>query len=301
MTYAGYAMLCEKVPEKDIWNEETLILCDELQNAILWSCFQSENNIHKKALYLIKKKINSGNIIVVAISATPSIIKESFYRINEIPLLGTPRHYENEEIIKYNDIMLLINKLTPDKKGIIYISQISQIKKCQKILDDKGFRTSAIWSINNPEYPLTSEQKRVRDYIIENSEIPPYIDVLFVNKSAETSISLGNDKKTANPIDYMIVHTSYKDAQIQVRGRYRNDLKTLYLHDDTIQDKITIDEKWLNFPLNKAEKDQLCIELNLYENGRLLKWPSLKAILEYSGYAIKEHRTTTDRFSIINV
>ena len=60
-----------------------------------------------------------------------------------------------------------------------------------------------------------------------------------------------------------------------------------------------LDEKWLNKPLYKADKDALCEELGLRENGRLLKWTSVKPYLIDAGYEIQDKRTKKDRFTII--
>ena len=51
-----------------------------------------------------------------------------------------------------------------------------------------------------------------------------------------------------------------------------------------------LDEKWLNKPLYKADKDALCEELGLRENGRLLKWTSVKPYLINAGYEIQDKK-----------
>ena len=90
--------------------------------------------------------------------------------------------------------------------------------------------------MNNPEYPLSEKQVKDREQIINNRELQSNIDVLFVNKACETSISIGDEEHTKNPFDFMIVHSCKKDTQIQVRGRYRNDLPTLYLYESGKKD-----------------------------------------------------------------
>lgn len=232
MTYAGYATLCNKATEHNAWkNHKCIIVCDELQNAVSWSKWQKEDNIHDKALGIIAYNIEMTDNIVVCITATPKSVLEtfSFCTINEIPLHGIPRHYENKEKIYYSNLTLLLKNRKAGQRGIVYIERVAEILKYKKILDDRGIKTAALWSKNNEEYPLSSDQIKIREAIIHSREMPEYIDVLFLNKSCKTSISIGDEERTKYPLDFMIVHHSDKDTQIQVRGRYRNDLNRLYL------------------------------------------------------------------------
>lgn len=139
----------------------------------------------------------------------------------------------------------------------------------------------------------------MRDYIIKNKHIPEKIDVLFINKSSETSISFGL-KNQSSSIDYMIIHSTEKDTQIQVRGRYRKDLNTLYLHDDLARKVVVLDEKWLSRELNKTDKKMLCNELDFRDNDRKLGWTTIKRILSGSGYVVQDIHTNKEGFSVIN-
>ena len=294
MTYAGYAMLYKMAPKHDRWDDLAVIVCDELQNPIQWSKWNKEDNIHKLAMGLIATRINVGENYVIALSATPDkIIKEFEYCINEIPLDGEPLHYEDANTDYYYNLQPVLNKIKPEQKGIIYIPHIRDIVKYNNLLMDKGIKSAGIWSINNSDHPMTKEQLKIRDFIINREEIPENIDVLFINKACETSINI------KSKVDFMIIHSYETDTQIQARGRYRNDLEQLYLYDKYVDDEIILDKKWLNKPLYKADKDALCEELGLRENGRLLKWTSVKPYLIDAGYEIQDKRTKKDRFTII--
>lgn len=72
---------------------------------------------------------------------------------------------------------------------------------------------------------MNEEQLRARQYILSNKELPPEYGAVIINASSETSINLYGH------IDTVIVHTQENEAQIQVRGRYRKDLDTLYILD----------------------------------------------------------------------
>ena len=302
MTYAGYATLHEKAPKYDTWhNIKSVIICDELHNAVNWSKWTNRDNIHKKAIELISYNIMMSQSIVVCITATPDSVREyfSFCEINEVSLSGEPRHYENGEEIFYSNLTLLLKGIKKGKRGIVYLEKISEIIKYKKILDERGFKTATLWSMNNPEYPLSEKQVKDREQIINNRELQSNIDVLFVNKACETSISIGDEEHTKNPLDFMIVHSCKKDTQIQVRGRYRNDLPTLYLYESGKKEKIVLDESWLNVPLYKKDKDRLCEILQFRVNGRLQKWTSIKRLLIENDYEIVEDKHEQQRYSII--
>lgn len=295
MTYAGYATLHNVAPEHDRWAENSVIVCDELQEEIDWSRWAKDEN-HKLAIDLVATRINIGGNVVVAISATPSKIREEFeYCIHEVPLHGEPLHYEDAQTDEYYNLQPVLNKIQPNQKGIIYTPLVRDIIKYNQLLVDRGIKSAGIWSINNADHPMTKEQKKIRDYIIDYQKIPDYIDVLFINKACQTSINI-NGK-----VDFMIVHSPNSDTQVQARGRYRNDLEQLYLYATDAEDDIVLDERWLNNPLYKADKDALCEYLGLKdERGRVLGWTSVKKALIDAGYEIQEKKSGATRFTIIN-
>lgn len=301
MTYAGYETLCEKAPKYNEWKSNCVIVCDELQEEILWSKWKKEDGLHSKSIDRISYNVEMTNNVVVALSATPDWIKREFdWCLKEIELSGEPRHYENEQIEEYNDLSLLIDNIKANECGIIYISQIKDMIKYEKTLKDKGIKCISLWSKNSEKYPLSEEQVKVRDYIISRRELPPDIDVLIINRACATSITIGDENHTKKPIDFMIIHTRDKNIQIQARGRYRNDLKRLYLHSLEHVDYINVPVAFLDKALYKKDKDRLCDYLNLRdENGRNLKWTTIKSRLKKCGYIIEDKRTKNERYSII--
>ena len=131
--------------------------------------------------------------------------------------------------------------------------------------------------------------------------MPEDVNVLFINKSCETSINIGNEVNTKYPIDYMIIHSKNEDTVIQARGRYRNDLNMLYYREPDEYDTISIPDNWLYKKLTKADKDALCTQLNLKNtaNGRVLKWTTIKKILKKSDYNVYDIKNSDSRYSII--
>ena len=289
-----------------------MIVCDEFHNAIKWSKIKPNNkdeskntqqeNYHAIAVSELTVGLHLHDNMIIALSATPkAIFREFGETVHEVELLGEPRHFEERETVEYNDLSILLNQVSPDKRGIIYVTHISDIIKYQKLLTKRGIKNEALWSINNVDYPLSEEQIKVRNFIINQREMPPEINVLFINKSCETCINIGNEADTKYPIDYMIIHSQTEDTIVQARGRYRNDLELLYYRQHEKYDYIELEEYWLNRKLTSADKDVLCKELGLKNNanGRLLKWPSVKKALCANEYSVYESRSSEERYTII--
>ena len=162
-----------------------------------------------------------------------------------------------------------------------------------EVLKERGFAVSAIWSESNQKHPLSEEQQGIRRHIIEHREIPPDIDVLFINASCETCINIGNAEKTEYPIDFMIIHNSQSDVQTQVRGRYRNDLKTLYLYEPTEEihkEQLTIPRKYLGIRLSREDIRRLISYLNLRDKKRELISSPLTGVTSNSWDTPAGHR-----------
>lgn len=294
MTYAGYATLCEVASDNDYWKEDSVIVCDELQNAIQWSKIFKDSKSHAKVIKLIANKIALGNNTVIAISATPNKIKEQFnFCLYEVPLHGEPRHYENTHTEYYCNLQAILNKIAPNQKGIIYAPHVRDIIKYQTQLEAKDIKCASIWSTHKTDIPMNEDQMKIRNYIVNYKVIPDHIDVLLINKACETSISINSH------IDFMIVHSTEKDSQIQVRGRYRNDLEQLYLYDTKAEQEIVVPDEYLNKPLHKTDKDALCQYFGIKDNRRLLKWTSIKKVLIDAGYEVIDRSGTHGRYSVI--
>lgn len=139
---------------------------------------------------------------------------------------------------------------------------------------------------------MNDEQKRVRDYILAHAALPDEYDMVIINASSETSINI------FSPIDYIIIHTQEEEPQIQVRGRYRGDLKELYVLDYSALP--TVPEIYLGIPLYAKEKKELCELLSIRNaNGNKTKWPTAKARLKEAGYHITDGRYNNRRYSVI--
>lgn len=138
---------------------------------------------------------------------------------------------------------------------------------------------------------MNEEQLRARQYILSNKELPSEYGAVIINASSETSINLYGH------IDTVIVHTQEKEAQIQVRGRYRKDLGTLYILD---YGAVSVPAEFFERKLFEEDKRELSRILGLRDkNSRLVGWNTVKKKLLEQGFTIKDGREKNRRYSII--
>lgn len=273
-----------------------MILCDEIHNLPRFSAFTQkvgDKECHPIAKARLEDIINyKTGPIVVGISATPERVEQGmFCRTKYITVDNDVRQWETEQTIHYSNLNYLLHQLPRGKKYLVYLSHVTMMEKAVEVLRKEGRKAVAVWSVNNEEHPMSEEQLQVRNYILQEMQLPPEYEVVIINASSETSISLKGQ------IDGIIIHTQQKDSQIQVRGRYRNDLKTLYLLDHS---NLVIPEEYLGRKLFAEEKKGLCSDLSLRDKcNRLLKWPSVKKKAEAAGYTIIEGRENNRRFCVI--
>lgn len=292
MTYARFGTLCKYFP--DWYMELDTIICDEIHKLfemMLWNKaanIPDIENVYAIAWNDIFTAFHLERVpAVFGLTATPRALYEHFVGkdsdceydpdqaqevldlfIHHVPLYGTPRHYLQKEIRTYNNLTMLCNRLPDDKKGMIYVPRIAQIEKYIQLLRDRGIRAVGIWSPHNQDWWMDSQQKSVRQHIIETAKIPDDVDVLLINKSCETSINIKSH------LDYIVVHSSQEDTQIQAIGRYRNDLDLVYLFDPEIWDDIILPEEMLDTPLYKEDINAYILEQDIRdEQGHLMKQP----------------------------
>lgn len=306
MTYATFAMLCVYNENGGIWDDElALIVCDELQSAIKWSHIKQDDatqqiNLHKIALNELHRRIEIG-AQVVAITATPYRIKQEFaHEYVTVPIHGKLKKYISRETKSFFNLQTLLPSLPEDKRGLIYVSHIKQIKDVLCQLNSRGISAGGFWSINNKEHPMSEEQLRVRDSVIKTGTIPNDIQVLVINEASQTGLNVFSD------IEYVVVNDTDPDTQIQVRGRVRHDIDTLYTRDIgsekyTLITGRSLDPRWLGRKLYEEDKIELYTELNIRdERGRLLKWPSIQRSLKFSDYQVTNKQDKYGRrYSII--
>lgn len=230
--------------------------------------------------------------LIVALSATPANAYVLFTQsISEIRINAQLVAYETLHTIYYTELASVIRNLESGIKAIFYVPRVSDIKKSIEIARQMGFRANGIWSLTNSAHPMDNEQKEIRKYILEKEELPPTYDFIFINAAYETSINIRGD------VNCMIIHTTDKDKRTQARNRYRGDLETQYLLlDKKEKSSLRVPVEFLNKPLPKEKKDELCAFLNFRNSsGNKVGWPTTKKYLIEAGYEIEDVRASIDK------
>ena len=186
-----------------------------------------------------------------------------------------------------------MEQLSPKDKGIVYIERVTGMKEFKKTAEAKGFRVICIWSVYQEKNPMNEEQRRVREYIITHEELPPEYDMVILNASSETGINIYGQ------VDYIVIHSQMPETRTQVRGRYRQDLERLYLLD---YQSIQVPEEYLDRELSAEERMALCQTLAIRnENGRIVKWTTVRSTLAAAGYSVVESRRNSKRYYVITL
>ena len=293
MTYAKFGVLAERY--KQFGHDFELILCDEIHSLPKFRSFRSkqgEANPHRAAQHRLEEIANNKKTLVVALSATPlRAIEKINCSMNFITVDSDVRQLETQETFEYTNKFRLLDILSPNERGFVFIHHITEMIKFEEQAKAKGFRTVCVWSETNQTYPMTDEQKEARNYIITNEELPPQYDMVILNASSETGINIRGQ------VDYIVVNSRQIETQIQVRGRYRQDLKRLYLWNNEF---LKVPEKFLERKLFVEEKEELCQAICIHdEKWRTYKWPTVKNRIIEAGYCVLEDREKSRRYAII--
>lgn len=294
VTYAKFALLARVDGFVSMFE---LIVCDEIHNLPKFSHFIAPNtmaiNLHKEAKEKLTEIVKAGHTLVVGLSATPQRAIDGMECLkNTVTVDEKVRHWETEEMIPYVNAVETIKRIGKQKKGLYYTMKVVDMKKMVQVANEAGIKAIAVWSTHNKDWPMTEEQIRVREYILNHMELPPEYDLVIINASSETSINLNGR------IDYIMIHTKETEAQIQVRGRYRNDLKKLYVLDCKACEEVP--EEFLGRKLFTPDKEKLCSIMQLRTDSNApAAWRTVKRRLLDCGYVIKEGREKNLRYAII--
>ena len=293
MTYGKFGKLVEQ--NRDFGIQFEYIICDEIHNLPHFSAFKvnAAINYHIKAQWQLEDIIRNTDTIVIGLTATPERVQKHMRCvINQVRVDSNVRRLTTEETHTYTNLVNLLSEQSKEETGILYIERIEKMKEIWTEAADMGFSVIAVWSPNNKDYPLTEEQKDVLSYIVKEQSLPSQYNLFLINASCETSINI------FSPVDYIIVHKREDEAQIQVRGRYRNNLKRLYYLDYSKLPEFPVSS--MGKRLYADERRSLCRLLNLRnESGRLCMWSTVERKLMEAGYQVKNGKDKIGRYRIV--
>lgn len=293
ITYAKFGVLVEQNIE--FYKKFSYIICDEIHSLLRFQNYSKKPNYHSIARQVLEQAVKQKSGIVIALTATPDTIKNQFnapsaeIAINQEELI----QYDIKQVEGYTNPITVLSKVDVGTVGLCYFSRIHQMIEFEQEAKQMGFSPISIWSINNKDYPMNDEQLEARRSVLETWTIPPQYDLLIINSSSETSL------KIKSKVDYVIVHSSNPDTQVQVRGRINSDLMTLYLPVEGVSE-IVVPSEYLGKRLFQGDKQALAEALNLRNtNNRPYRWPTVKNLLIESDYSVIEARQGNLRYVVI--
>lgn len=313
MTYAAFGSIIrrarseEKYADDKFWNNGSVICADELAQGIRQISFDKNyksDNLTRIAIEELRKRIANSSNLVVTVSATPKrLVDEYFYDVRLVGTYLPPQGYKEGTVERYYELDNLLDKLEPHQRGMIYIAQIAHMKRAVERLEGRGIHAVAIHALSNTDYKMDSEQIHAIESLEKNEEIPEDVQVLLINAAYETGLNIRPEK---SHLDYIVVHDSNEDTQIQVRGRYRGDIGTVYYrkkpgHGSREMPKGAI-VPYLDRRLTPDDKKELCGDLSFKdERGRTLGWRTVKPLLQAQGYEVLEKKSGGTRYTIISI
>ena len=285
MTYHKFGMLIES--DLDFYKKFDYIVCDELHSLIHYLTY-NDPHYCKLAWSGIQKAVQNERTTVIALTATPFVIKENLFKrfdpikYYELPIDSTElRHYEPKKREGFTNAKEVLRTQTYKQTGIIYTERVRNQIALENHARSLGFSPICIWSLHNQDHKMNEEQLAARRSIVEEANIPSQYNLLIINKASETSL------KIRTHVHYMIICSSNSEVQVQVKGRVSNDLETLYLPCYEYCD-LVIPDRFLNIPLTSAARTELIEALDIRnEQGRLYGWGNKsQEIIRNAGYTI---------------
>ena len=291
-TYAQFGVWVRHNPELKSFFD--IIVCDEAHNIPVFPTFSPQPNFASFARDALCEIAEHMNTLVVGITATPEPLEKLSCKQYFVPIdASTLRQYESRETRTYASLPQVLEQIPNGKIGMLYVPHITQMKECAEVAAAAGHKPICVWSLSNADHPMTEEQLKAREYILEHEELPPQYDLFIFNGSSETSINIRGQ------VDYFVAHTANPTNLTQARGRYRGDLDLLYVYDKE-NGEIIVPDEFLDIQLFTDNKRELRARLGLKdEKGHPIPYGKLEVRLEKCGYHIEYGRKDNNRFIII--
>lgn len=282
-----------------------ILICDEMHNLIKYMGIENATNKKLKPDEISGERIPCRTALehlaaaakspqaplVVAMSATINTVSVAFDR-KKVPCAYFDYTDKVHSDLTHNRIYYAhfedaLRQLSPETRAIIYVSQIRQMLEFAKSADNGWRKICCLWGLHNIDHQMSDEQLRIRDTILTTEHIPSDIDLLFINAAYETSINIKNDD-----FNTMIIHNGNTDVQVQVRGRLRHDIDTLYLYDAEHKHVSQyFPAEYYDRPLFSEDTAKIAAEMNLKnKDGRELKWSSIHELLAKDGITVTKQK-----------
>ena len=268
-----------------------VIICDEMHNLIKYMNIESAKEKHlkqnpcKTALEELARVSNLPEaplVVIMTATANPVFVALDKRNVNVeyFDYSDKVTCDKTKHTVYYSNVGTVLAGLSENERAIIYVQSVTQMKKIAEAIDDGRRNICCLWSINNEDHPMGEEQMAVRDEILAHKQIPEHIDILLLNAAYETSLNIENED-----FQTMIIHSGCADARIQVRGRIRHDIETMYLYDpdhEHIADYFP--EEYYGRFLDSSDTASIVGIMDLKDGkGKQRKWPSIVKSLQSDG------------------
>lgn len=307
MTYAEFGK--KLIEKKDKYLDDIKhIYCDEIHSLPEYETYGKSWELIRAIQYLFEKQEGKKIFYFTATDESLILLRNKYKMImSEIKTFDyrdypNIKKYTSLEIEKINHFRQIRNILKERNykgdflkygyKGLIFTKLISTMKSLEEMLIEEGFTPLVLWSINNKDNPMTVEQLEARNELMRTEKIPKPYNFLIINGAMREGWNLKDNK-----VQLAIMNTSSETDQIQARGRIRSNIAKLVIKVETELDttsrKIEVKDKFLDRPLDKEDKEDLCIDLNIIDDkGILAKWRKVKSLLINNDYVVDDKTIT---------
>lgn len=271
-------------------NSVEVIICDEIHDLSKYIDIDSSKGeaATKYCLTAYKTLIYLKEKYVIAMTATPSRILKRLsndgVRGKKENYWGKVHEYTERETRYFSSLDALFNDLACGGKILIYTRHVKHLKKISETL--WWYNTLPLWSIWNEEIPMSEEQIKARDDLIKKEYLPKGCECLCINAAYETGLNVRDDE-----LQTVIVNDSSYDTIVQVRGRVRHDIDTLYLVDRTLEHLGSyIPDKYLSKKLFAEDKREIIDHLSLELGGEKIGTVKLTSLLREQKCIVQEKK-----------
>lgn len=294
MTYAGFGAEMRRSASAFSLDKFDYIVCDEMQNLVNYQRYKGGTVNVEAAENTLRAVAAAGRTKIIALSATPQPIRKQFGDLcRDVPFdSGDLMRLETFAEIPYSGSVESILMQHKGQTGILYTSEIQNMKHYMDFANRNGIRANGFWSIN-ADTPMSQDQRDLRETVLRDETFPADMDLLVINAASQTCIKIQGEKRK---VDYIIVHDKNAETRIQVRGRYHGDLPCFYYHDIEAANAYTashtiLPAQFLGVRLYSGQWNDVCKCVGLRKpHGGFYSMPTTAKYLNENGYSVEKKK-----------
>lgn len=305
MTYAEFGNKIEYT--NNFADQYKQIFCDEIHSLLHYRSINKSDTLLGAIKYLFSKKSGQEKYYFTAtdeyLEKLKSNSRELFDNIKVFNYLEHPNIVRHIALSSYRINGLeqvrphLKARLSRFKyfnhKAFAFCKTIDSQLYLKKIMEEEGFTPLVLWSINNESRVMDEEQLLQREYLLRTGLIPDGYNSLIINSAMQEGWDLIDPS-----VKLVIMNTINETELVQAIGRVRQDLDVLVYRVSTGEADYYLDfpQDLIGVPLTSEMKDNLCNVFNIRnQNGRPLKWTSIKSVIEGQGLLVEDKVIKVDK------